>query len=203
MIFFSSCLRLSAHAYGSVMLIEIMSYPMPRKSLIYWSETMPLHPLFICLIHYENILVLFQRLLKNARVTVPCFQNIRTQYYFSVCLCLSFTFSFNQILHFWYMVNWISSVWSFFWCRGIHDYPPLTIKSIPCECSSLGGWNVDCNVRKMLQQWYATKTEDRDSCRIYHVESVNKEQVVTFNYCESGQILQNHHWRISPICLSI
>lgn len=91
----------------------------------------------------------------------------------------------------------------FFWCRGIHDYPPLTIKSIPCECSSLGGWNVDCNVRKMLQQWYATKTEDRDSCRIYHVESVNKEQVVTFNYCESGQILQNHHWRISPICLSI
>lgn len=110
---FSSCLRLSAHAYGSVMLIEIMSYPMPRKSLIYWSETMPLHPLFICLIHYENILVLFQRLLKNARVTVPCFQNIRTQYYFSVCLCLSFTFSFNWILHFWYMVNWISSVWSF------------------------------------------------------------------------------------------
>lgn len=94
-------------------------------------------------------------------------------------------------------------VWSFFWCRGIHDYPPLTIKSIPCECSSLGGWNVDCNVQRMLQQWYATKTEDRDSCRIYHVESVNKEQVVTFNYCESGQILQNHHWRISPICLSI
>lgn len=104
------------------------------------------------------------------------------------------------------MVNWISSGFcflGFFWFRGINDYPPLSIKVIPCKCSSFGGWNVDCNVQKMLQQRYATKTEDRDSCRIYHVESVNKEQVVTFNYCESSQILQNHHRRISLICLSI
>lgn len=84
---FFFCLRFSAHASGSVMLIEIMSYLMLRKSLIYWSETKPLHPLFICLIHYENMLVLFQNLLKNAQVTVPCFQNIRTQYYFlTVCI---------------------------------------------------------------------------------------------------------------------
>lgn len=35
------------------------------------------------------------------------------------------------------------------------------------------------------------------------MESVNKEQVATFNYCESSQILENHHQRIPLICLSI